>query len=243
MYAGEPFPVPQLGELMAALPGVKVANIYGPTETNIITCFWVEELDLAWRSVPLGRVVEGSEILVVSEDGARICAEGEVGELWCRGNTVTLGYLGNAEQTSRCFVQSPFHGFPAWFWRTGDYGFRDSQGLLHYRGRRDHMVKIKGYRVELGDIESRLATMEGLDEFCVVHVSKCDHESRLVCCYSTKDSQERSPEDLVAHLRSHLPAYMVPERFQFYRDLPKTSSGKISRVQLASEVSECEVKQ
>ncbi len=236
MYAGEPFPLPQLADLMKDLAGVRIANIYGPTETNIISCFWVENLKREWGSIPLGRVVEGSEILVVSDDQTRICAADEVGEIWCRGNTVTLGYWGDHKQTARCLVLSPFHAYPAYFWRTGDYGFRDSQNLLHYRGRRDHMVKIKGYRVELGEIEARLASIEGIDEFCVLALSREEQEKILLCCYATKNQSEIADELFIDSLRIYLPAYMLPQRFVFYKELPKTSSGKIDRLRLATEV-------
>ncbi len=135
MYAGEPFPPAQLRKVMEALPGVGVANIYGPTETNIITYYWVNEPPVGDDPIPLGAVVEDTEIIVVSEDRSRICGDGELGELWCRGGTVTLGYLGMDEKTRDSLVKSPFHPYPAYFWRTGDFGFRDSGGVLHYRGR------------------------------------------------------------------------------------------------------------
>ena len=116
MYAGEPFPIPQLRKLKEVLPNTKIANIYGPTETNIITYYWVEDILENTTSIPLGNVVEDTEILIVSEDNKRICDPNEVGEIWCRGGTVTIGYLGMEEKTKDCLVLSPFHKFPVNFW-------------------------------------------------------------------------------------------------------------------------------
>ena len=129
MYAGEPFLVPQLQKLMRLLPHTRIANIYGPTETNIITYYWIDHIDDSTTAIPLGHVVDDTEILVVSEDKTRVCSADEIGELWCRGGTVTSGYFGMPEKTKEQLVQSPFHTYPCYYWRTGDYGFRDARGF------------------------------------------------------------------------------------------------------------------
>lgn len=236
MYAGEPFPTPQLRRLQKAIPKTRIANIYGPTETNIITFYWIDEIPKDDSPVPLGHVVEDTDIRVVSEDGTRECASNELGELWCRGGTVTLGYLGMKEKTEKCLVDSPFHKYPAKYWRTGDYGYRDEAGLLHYRGRKDHMVKVKGYRIEIGEIESFLAKNDKLDEFCVVAVPDEKYGNRLYCYYSALKSKSLGKEELKNFLLTKLPEYMIPFDFFERETLPKTSSGKIDRVGLVSEI-------
>lgn len=235
MYAGEPFPPAQLKKVMEALPGTRVANIYGPTETNIITCYWVPEPPKTNDPIPLGAVVEDTEIIVVADDHKRICNPGELGELWCRGGTVTLGYLGMADKTRDCLVQSPFHPYPALFWRTGDFGFRDEAGCLHYRGRRDHMVKVKGFRIELGEIEIALSQHANLDEFCVVAVPDEKYGNRLYCHYAPLKGKVANEDDVKSFLATKVPEYMVPFAFRKWETLPKTSSGKIDRVLLAQE--------
>jgi amino acid adenylation domain-containing protein len=237
MYAGEPFPVPQLKRLQAILPQVKIANIYGPTETNIITYYWINELPEGVDAIPLGYVVEDTEILVVNEDEQRICEINELGALWCRGGTVTLGYLGMPEKSKECLVQSPFHAYPCHFWRTGDYGLRDTQGLLHYRGRRDHMVKVKGYRIELGEIESALAQFEGLDEFAVVATPHPEYGNELFCFFSKIRSPflSFSSNDVKNFVSTKISNYKIPSKFIELQTLPKTSSDKIDRVLLAEE--------
>ncbi len=235
MYAGEPFPPAQIRKLMHALPRTKVANIYGPTETNIITYYWIKQIPTEDTPIPLGYVVDDTEILIVSEGGDRICESDEIGEIWCRGGTVTLGYLGLQEQTAKSSVQSPFHPYPAKYWKTGDFGFRDSDGLLHYRGRRDHMVKVKGYRIELGEIENALAAHPDLDEFAVVAVPDEEYGNILYCFYSLLEKKILSPARLKIFLSTKVPKYMLPSRFIQRDELPKTSSGKIDRVQLTLE--------
>jgi len=236
MYAGEPFPPAQLAKVMEALPKTKVANIYGPTETNIITYYWVPEPPKGNDPIPLGAVVDDTEIIVVSEDQKHLCQPGELGELWCRGGTVTLGYLGMEDKTRECLVQSPFHPYPARFWRTGDFGFRDEKGDLHYRGRRDHMVKVKGYRIELGEIENALSQHRSLDEFVIVAVADEKYGNRLHCHFSLLKGQAAAEQDLRSFLSTKLPDYMIPFAFQKWEHLPKTSSGKIDRVLLAQKV-------
>ncbi|MGY3860855.1 amino acid adenylation domain-containing protein [Aeromonas lacus] len=231
MYAGEPFPIPQLIELKSRLKEAKIANIYGPTETNIITYYWVNEVNENWTSIPLGRVVDDTEILVVNEAGNRECDVNEIGELWCRGGTVTLGYIGLDDLTSQCLVSSPFHSYPAKYWKTGDFGYLDENGDLHYKGRKDHMIKLNGYRIEFGEVESAMSKLSEIFESCVVH-----YKNALVCCYSTKDYKIIPSSCIVDALKPLLPEYMIPKEFKHYDELPKTSSGKIDRILLEQEV-------
>lgn len=233
MYAGEPFSVPQLKRLKSLLPKTRIANIYGPTETNIITYYWIDAISETMDAIPLGYVVDDTEIIVVSEDQKRLCASHEVGELWCRGGTVTMGYLGMPEKTKENLVASPFHRYPCLFWRTGDFGFHDDEGLLHYRGRRDHMVKVKGYRIEIGEVEAAIAKFEGLDEFTVIAIPHPDWGHSLYCYFSRIRGTSFSINEVLSFLKTKLPPYMLPLEFIEMTLLPKTSSGKIDRILLA----------
>ena len=235
MYAGEPFPVPQLRKVMQCLPKTRFSNIYGPTETNIITYYWIDALPEDTEAVPLGAVVDDTEILVVAEEGNRICDPDEVGELWCRGGTVTSGYLGMPEKSAACLVQSPFHPYPAWFWRTGDFGRRDAEDVLHYHGRRDHMVKVLGFRIELGEVESALAAIEALHQSVVVAVPDEQYGNRLHCFYAAMPGVTITDDEVSQELARRIPEYMMPYAFHSRDVLPETSSGKIDRVRLQEE--------
>jgi len=235
MYAGEPFPVPQIQRLMNGLPHTKFANIYGPTETNIITYYPIEEISENQMSIPLGHEVDDTEIIVVSEDGKKQCLPNEMGELWCRGGTVTLGYLGMAEKTKELLVSSPFHNWSCKFWRTGDFGYRDKNGILHYCGRKDHMVKVKGYRIELGEIETAFSRITGISECSIVAVPDLESGNELYAFYSTKNDINLSSDDITSELLKNIPKYMLPVKFQKMRVLPKNSAGKIDRIRLKEE--------
>lgn len=238
MYAGEPFPTPQLRKLQNVLPDTRIANIYGPTETNIITYYWIDNLPKDNSPIPLGDVVEDTEILIVSEDCKRICKPNEMGEIWCRGGTVTIGYLGMEDKTKEHFVESPFHKYPVYFWRTGDYGYRDETGCLYYKGRKDHMVKVKGYRIEIGEVEAAISAYEAIDEFVVVAVPDEKYSNRLYCYYSVLKGRKIISDDIKTFLKTKLPEYMIPFKFIELNVLPKTSSGKVDRVLLSKKSQE-----
>lgn len=239
MYAGEPFPIPKLQALRSQLPSTDFFNIYGPTETNIITYFHINQCDdqlNQWKSIPLGEPAEHTDILVVNEEEHRLCEPDETGEFWCCSNTVCQGYLNQPMLTQTCISIDPFESAQGRYWKTGDFGFRDMQGLLHYRGRKDHLVKIKGYRVEIGEIESALATIDDIHEYCVVVNNKQqENEKSLHCYYSTKNRAPKPDIDIISALSALLPFYMIPERFMHLDDLPKTPSGKIDRVYLSKK--------
>ena len=235
MYAGEPFPLPYLHKLKEALPETGIANIYGPTETNIITCHWVTDCDLKSQHIPLGKEVDNTEILVVDLQGKRRCAPGEIGELWCRGDTVTLGYLGQPEKNAECRVLSPFHPYPAWFWKTGDQGYRDEQGILHYCGRRDNQMKIKGLRAELGDIESALYHHPAIRQ-CAVVLNENHGADKKLCCFFSSEEPTIPFGALQNFLKQRLPSAFIPDQYIHCPELPETSTGKIDRVSLINQL-------
>lgn len=231
MYAGEPFPVAKLEKLKGLAPYIAIANIYGPTETNIITYHWVQDEDLLRDSIPLGKVVDDTEIIVVNDDANKICDVNEIGELWCRGGTVTHGYINQPELTARHHILSPFHPYPVRYWRTGDYGYLDDDGKLHYKGRRDHMYKINGYRIEIGGIEAAVASLEEIHELCIT-ISKSSDKSNIICHYSLVENARLEESSALIRLRDLIPSYMLPNLFLEYKELPKTSSGKVDRTLL-----------
>jgi amino acid adenylation domain-containing protein len=236
LYAGEPFRPPLLRQLMLAMPGARVANIYGPTETNIVTCYWLLRPPEGTDPVPIGVEVDDTEIIVVDDSGKR-CGAGEVGELWVRGGTVCVGYFGKDDLTTQRLVKSPFHAFPAWFWRTGDYGFRRPDGVIVYHGRIDNMVKTRGYRVELGDVETAMAAVADVSLGVVIPVPHERHGKVLVALIVAKRGARSPVEAVRAHLQKSLPEYMLPISIELRADLPVTSTGKVDRQRLIAELS------
>ena len=237
LYAGEPFRPPLLRALMLAMPASRVANIYGPTETNIVTYYWLPGPPEGTSPIPIGIEVDDTEIILVNDQGQR-CASGEPGEVWVRGGTVCLGYLGKDTLTAERRVVSPFHPFPAVFWRTGDYGFRRPDGVIVYHGRIDNMVKIRGYRVELGDVESAIAANPDISLSVVLPLPHPRYGSTLVGLVVLKDGRTLEPDVLKRQLEQVLPEYMVPQRIEVRSELPSTSTGKVDRQRLIAELKE-----
>lgn len=240
LFAGEVFPIKYLRRLVTALPQATFYNLYGPTETNVCTYYRVRPEDVAperAEPVPIGRACENQEVFALSQTGERITEPGVEGELWVRGSGVALGYWGDAERTARSFVQNPLNPvYPDRVYRTGDVVVLAPDRVNWiYRGRRDHMVKSRGYRVELGEIENALYRHEQVKEAVAVAVPDELLGNRIHAFVVLGDGARVTVPDLERFVASVLPKYMVPERIHLCSQLPKTSSGKMDRPTLVAQ--------
>jgi amino acid adenylation domain-containing protein len=228
LFAGEVFPTKYLRKLMDLLPHVRFANLYGPTETNVCTWYDVPKLDPDRdEPIPIGKAIPNVECYVVGEDG-QIVERGEVGELWVRGSTVMQGYWGDPERTARGLIDDPFIGsLKDRLYKTGDLVQEEEDGNFRFLGRRDTQIKSRGYRIELGDIEAALYAHPDIVECAVVAIPDELVTNRLKAFVVVRG--ERQKADLVRFLSDKVPAYMVPDMFEFRDALPKTSTGKIER--------------
>jgi amino acid adenylation domain-containing protein len=231
LFAGEVFPVKYLRRLRELVPHATLANLYGPTETNVCTYFIVDrELPPGDDPIPIGRACENQAVFALDDD-LRPVAEGEIGELWVRGPTVMKGYWGDPDETRKRLQQNPLHDlFPDPAYRTGDLVRRLPGGSHEFLGRRDHQVKSRGYRIELGDIESVLNGHRLVREVAVVAVPDERIGARLIG-FVGADS-EVDELDLRRHCANTLPRYMVPASIVVEASLPHTSTGKIDRREL-----------
>lgn len=232
LYAGEPFPVAYLRKFMMCLPGVRVSNIYGPTETNIVTYFHIDEpIPDHWESVPIGKPVHDTEIYIVDED-LKLLPPGETGEVLVRGGTVFAGYFNDSERTREKLVQSPFHTYQTLCCRTGDLGKLLPDGNIMYHGRADSMIKTRGYRVEIGEVESALSSVSGINELAVIAKPHEKYGNTLhAFVYCRVDGP--TGDEIMSQVSAKIPAYMVPYEIILTQEaLPKTSTGKIDRVGL-----------
>ncbi|MCU0304893.1 MAG: amino acid adenylation domain-containing protein [Thermoanaerobaculales bacterium] len=240
LFAGEPYPADELRELQRALPGVSLFNLYGPTETNVCT-YWEVPPPGVWTSssVPVGVDCENCEGVVVDED-LRPVPDGTAGELLVRGGTLMEGYWGDPEKTARSFVGDfRYPHLSDRFYRTGDIVARRADGNYDFFGRADHMVKIRGYRVELGEIEAALHRFDGVVEAAVVAVDSRRRagEDRELVAFVVANGGSGDREEVTASLKAHLeaivPKYMIPASFVWLDRLPATSTGKVDRQRLA----------
>jgi L-proline---[L-prolyl-carrier protein] ligase len=213
LFAGESFPIEPLRRLRRALPGARLLNLYGPTETNVCSYYEVGEIDEdAVQPVPIGRACSGDSVWI-EEDGRRLPV-GARGELVVEGPTVMLGYWGAPPQ------RGPY--------RTGDIVERISEDGYRYVGRRDAMVKVRGHRIELGEVEATVAGHEDILEAAVVVLGD-GLDSRLVAAVVASPGASPDLLEIKRWCAAHLPRHMIVHRLHVLTELPRTRNGKVDR--------------
>ncbi|HTS97126.1 MAG TPA: amino acid adenylation domain-containing protein [Streptosporangiaceae bacterium] len=248
IFAGEVFPPKHLARLMEELPHPRYLNWYGPTETNVCTAFEVPAGGADAGPVPIGKAIANTEVFAVTSDGGRVSAPGEEGELYVRGPSLMCGYWRQPAKTSQVLGPSPLGGpREEVVYRTGDLVTLEPDGNYAYLGRLDSMVKVRGYRVELGEVEAALYRHPAIREAAVLPVPDELLGSRLraVITAATGEGEaggaaDLTREDVLDHCRQWLPGYMVPDVIDFREALPRTSTGKVDRAGLAAEQHEPE---
>ncbi len=209
-----------------------MVNLYGPTETTMTKAFFVlppfDEAPIA-GVVPLGRPMPQTQLLVLGE-GNRRCGIGEVGEIAIRTPYGTLGYESGALLQSHAsgFMKNPFRDASDVLYFTGDLGRYGQDGLLHYLGRRDSQVKVRGARVEPSEVEQVL-NRHGDVSLSAVVGSSHGGETRLVAYVVPRAGARPTSGVLSRFLLKSLPEYMVPWAYVFLETLPRTASGKLDR--------------
>ena len=225
IFAGEVFPVKHLRQLKSIWSKSRYLNYYGPTETNV--CTWYEVLgnipEDRNEPYPIGKVSTGDVSKVVDETGKEV-TPGEEGELLISGGTVMVGYWNLPERNEAAFVTDT--DVTRWH-KTGDVVRLDEQGDFLYLGRRDRMVKRRGYRVELGEIESALYKHSAITEAAAVALADDDSGVHIKVFYTWKGEKKPSIIALKQFCSQNLPGYMIPDSFSLQETLPKTSTDKI----------------
>ena len=237
LFAGEVFPVKYLRRLMELLPRPRYFNLFGPTETNVCTYYDVPVLPPE-RTAPLsiGRAIENYELFVLDEHGA-MAPIGAEGELCARGPGIMTGYWGLPERTAQSrmlFTLHPHLG-PEIIYRTGDWVRKEPDGSYTYLGRRDGMIKSRGYRIEVGEIETALYSHPDVEEAAVIPVPDEEIGNRIKALVVPR-SRALKAQELAAFCDGKLPKYMVPHLIELRSSLPKTSTGKIDRASLIREL-------
>ncbi|MBE1489190.1 amino acid adenylation domain-containing protein [Plantactinospora soyae] len=213
VFAGEPFPIADVLRLRAAWPAVRMFNWYGPTETNVCTSYEVTSLDLdRTRPLPIGTACSSDRVWLDP-------AGAELAEIVVDGPTVMLGYWGHPRQ------DGPY--------RTGDLGRVDADGNLEYVGRLDQMVKVRGHRVEPGEIEAVLSTHPAVETVAVV-VAGTGFAAKIYAVVVPVDGHRPTTLGLKAHCAAQLPTYMVIDAMRLVPELPRTPNGKVDRAALTT---------
>jgi len=226
------------GDALHRRPGTSVpfmlVNNYGPTEATVVTTSGVVPVDAFSDEVPsIGKPIEGVHIHIVDEDLNPV-ATGEVGELLIGGAGVARGYLNRPDLTTARFVHAGVgEQESVRLYRTGDLVRFRPDGELDFLGRVDEQVKIRGQRVELGEIETILNGQPGVRAAVVDTTKNPSGEQRLVAYVVPAEEAQRDPEILRKNLARKLPSHMIPVEFVWLPELPLTAGGKVDRKALA----------
>ena len=223
---------PSLARSLRDLLPDRFVSIYGPTETTIwSTTHTVDDVE---DPVPIGHAIVNTEIFIVGAQG-QPQPIGVPGELWTAGANVTRGYWGRPALTADRYVPDHLSGHPGRrLYRTGDLCRYRVDGVLECLGRIDLQVKIRGHRVELGEIEARLRAHEAVQDCAVILRNLGHNDQRLVAHFVANSEPAPDHDTLREHLAQRLPDYMLPALFIAMDALPMTPSGKLDRRRLAA---------
>lgn len=229
-FGSEVFPIKQFRRWREALPDASFTNLYGPTETTGMCCFYRVEREFGLDEViPIGRPFNNREIILLDENN-KAAPVGSVGEICVRGTALTLGYYRAFDKTNEVFVQNPLNDrYPELIYRTGDLGRLNERGELIFVSRKDYQIKHMGHRIELGEIEANVNLIEGVSMSCCIY----DKEKDKIDLFYVGDPEEAG---LFAELKEKLPRYMLPNKVKKLETMPLTANGKLDRVTLQKSI-------
>ncbi|MGG3871097.1 non-ribosomal peptide synthase/polyketide synthase [Brevibacillus laterosporus] len=208
---------------------VQIMNEYGPTETVVGCMLYTFDPNHTFQdSVPIGVPADNVEIYLL-DTALQPVPVGSIGEIYIAGDGVARGYLHRAELTAEKFIENPFKPQERMY-RTGDLARWLPDGNMEYMGRVDHQVKIRGHRIEMGEIEAKLVQHEMIKE-AVVIVEKDESAQNVLYAYIVSDA-ELPVSELREHIGSTLPSYMIPSYFIRLEEIPLTANGKVERKKL-----------
>jgi amino acid adenylation domain-containing protein/non-ribosomal peptide synthase protein (TIGR01720 family) len=221
-------------EVLAKGAPNRLLHVYGPTEsTTFASWHEVTDVPLDAVNVPIGRAVANTQLYVLDGYG-NLAPTGTAGELVIGGDGLARGYRNAGELTAEKFIAHPFVSDPAArLYRTGDRARWLPDGVIEFLGRQDRQVKVRGFRVELGEIEAVLRQLPGVKDCTVLARQDTDGPKRLVAYVERDWDASQDEGELRRALKERLPDYMVPAAFVFMEALPLTPTGKIDSAALA----------
>lgn len=226
--SGEALPV-DLMHLFLAKESAELHNLYGPTEAAVDVTAWACEPNYTRATVPIGRPIANTQIYITNSHLQPVPI-GVAGEILIGGVQLARGYLNQPALTAEKFVPDPFSEIPgARLYRTGDLGRFLPDGTIEYLGRLDRQIKLRGFRIELAEIEALLAQHPDVQETVILLLADEGSESQLVAYIVAAPDTIPGPDKLRAFLSKKLPGYMVPARYMFLEAFPLNPNGKIDR--------------
>jgi amino acid adenylation domain-containing protein len=234
--SGEALPSVLVKRFHEQLPNAALLNLYGSSEVAADVSYYDVEPGEKLDSIPIGRPIANTQLYIM-DTNLRPVPVRVVGDIYVGGDGLARGYFGRPELTAEKFIPHQFANEPGLrLYKTGDRGRFRKDGAIEYKGRTDHQVKIRGSRVEPGEVESALLTHADIVESIVVAYANDSGDQHLTA-YVRTDGKAPSTRDIRAFLREKLPEFMVPTVVMMLDDFPRTASGKVDRLRLPKPVS------
>lgn len=217
-------------ELQVVNSKAKIINLYGPTEATVdVTHYACSGLET--NTIPIGVPIDNTQIYIVNEKN-ELLGINEKGELLISGVNLSRGYLNRETLTKEKFIQLDVHGKQQRAYRTGDIAYWDMDCNLIYLGRNDNQIKLRGYRIEIDEIESRLRTHSQIIDCTVIANKIKESDAALVGFCVILSGQTVKEDEIKDYLKKYLPDYMVPAQFYFIDKIPVTLNGKLNKDEL-----------
>ncbi|HWX42056.1 MAG TPA: amino acid adenylation domain-containing protein, partial [Blastocatellia bacterium] len=231
---------PQIKLWFERLKGCALHNHYGPSEAHVVTAMSLSGSPGDWPGiVPIGRPISNTRVYILDKHLQPVPV-GVAGEVFIGGEGLARGYVSRAELTAERFIADPFGASPgARLYKSGDMARHLSDGVIAFLGRADSQVKVRGFRIEMEEIELALRQHQNIGEAVVVAQEDARGRKRLIAYLVTEPEGRVSSSELRGHLREHLPEYMIPSIFVHLDKLPVTPTGKVDRRALAAADQPC----
>jgi acyl-coenzyme A synthetase/AMP-(fatty) acid ligase len=237
LFSGEDFPMEELRQLQRVLPGRRLMNCYGATESMACSVTDVPEpIPDSLPRLSIGSAHPGAEMMIFDESLRPVEEPGVVGEIYLRSPALFSGYWDDPAATSTVLVRDPLSPESGQtVLRTGDLAYRGAEGELYFCGRADSQVQVRGNRVELGEVERRLREYPGISDAVTMLSRRGGTEAELMAFVVLRPGcQSVRPADLRAFCAKALPEYMAPRHIAIVDEFPVTENGKVDRKALAS---------
>ncbi|MGO4972107.1 amino acid adenylation domain-containing protein [[Clostridium] aminophilum] len=226
-FVGELMPTQQYNIWKANLPDVEYVNLYGSTEVTGSSMYYIIEREIDNEEViPIGEPFGNVRVFLLDDENQLVEKRNQVGEICITGASLALGYYGQPDMTEKVYVQNPLNrNYRELIYRSGDIGKYNDRGELVYVCRKDYQIKRMGRRIELGDVEAAISSVEGVDRVCCIFNEEKQEIIAVV-------SSEIMLKDLIEQVKNKLPSYMMPSRYEFLPEFPLNANGKADRTKI-----------
>ncbi|HEX3008406.1 MAG TPA: amino acid adenylation domain-containing protein, partial [Bacteroidales bacterium] len=235
ILGGDVVSAPHVAKVRRANPQITVVNTYGPTENSCNSTAFKIDRDFDYN-IPIGKPISNSTAYIFDKH-MNYQPIGVIGELYVGGDGLSKGYLNRDDLNRTAFIYNP-HNPSERLYKTGDLARWLPDGNIEFHGRIDNQIKIRGYRVELEEIESVISDIDGVIETVIKPIKVEEGDYKLIAFLNVPENSHISPDEIEKVIKAKLPPYMVPSAYKFMNGFPKNVNGKIDRKALTFDMSE-----